>query len=118
MAARRQLQRKVEKQQKIQLTRKQKAQRAEIVTREKALAEKAESFKKEQEELNQLRRKAIMEGVTAFALDTKELDAFVSALDGFQQKNDLATAIMNAAASAGGINMGNFNTKLVRLGFA
>lgn len=115
MAASRQ-QRKVEKKQKIRLTKEQKAQREEILSREKALKEKAEAFYKEQEELNALRRKAVMEGVKAFSFDVNELDAFVSGLDNFPGKHDLAIAISNAAQTKG-VNMANFNTKLTRLGF-
>lgn len=117
MAAVRKLERRVTKEKKAKLTKKQREQQNELQSREKALADKAEAFKKEQEELNAYRRKMVMENVTSFGLNTAELNAFVSALDGFQQKTDLAVAIVNAAKTAGGVDMGQLQTKLVRLGF-
>lgn len=111
-------QRNVDKKKAVRLTRQQKAQQKAITDRQKAFDEKAKSLQKEQEELNAMRRKMVMENVTSFGLNKDELDAFVSALDGFTPKQDLLIAIINAATSAGKVDMNQFNTKLVRLGFA
>lgn len=116
MAASRQ-QRKVEKKQKVSLTLQQKAQQKELAEREKAFTDKAQDLQKEQEELNAMRRKMVMDNVTSFGLNKDELDAFVSGLDGFTPKQDLLIAIVNAAKSVGKVDMTQFTTKLVRLGF-
>lgn len=116
MAASRQ-QRKVEKQTKKRLTKEQKAQQNELLAREKALAEKAESYRKDQDELNTMRRNMVMQNITSFGFNKDELDAFVSGLDGFTHKQDLLVAIVNAATSTGKVDMTQFTTKLVRLGF-
>lgn len=117
MAAARKLERKVDKAKKVRLTKQQREQKEQLSAMEKALAEKAAAFKKEQDELNAARRKYVMDNVTAFGLSTPELNAFVSALDGFPAKTDLAVAIMHAAESKGDVDMNQFHTKLVRLGF-
>lgn len=104
--------------QKVRLTRQQKAQQKELADRQKAIEEKAQGLQKEQDELNAMRRKMVMENVTSFGLNKDELDAFVSALDGFPHKQDLLVAILNAAKSTTKVDMTQFSTKLVRLGFA
>jgi len=105
--------RKVEKKHKTRLTEQQK----ELADREKAITIKAESLQKEQQELFELRRKMVMQNVNSFGFNKDELDAFVSALDGFKSKQDLAVALVNAAQSAGKADMAQFTTKLIRLGF-
>jgi hypothetical protein len=101
----------------VKLSRQQKKQQAEIAARENAFKEKQEALQKEGAELEALRRKNVMENISSFGLFKPELDAFVSALDGWPGKNDLAQAIINAAQTAGQADMQQLLTKLVRLGF-
>ncbi len=102
---------------KTRLTRDQKLAREEIAHREASLKNKQEELQKEAAELDAMRRDMVMKNVTSFGLSTAELDAFVSALDGWPNKIELARAIYNAAATAGTADLGQLNTKLIRLGF-
>jgi hypothetical protein len=101
----------------VKLSTQQKKQQAEILALEKAFKDKQDALQKDAAELEALRRKSIMENVNSFGLFAPELDAFVSALDGWPGKNDLAKAIINAAQTAGQADMQQLATKLVRLGF-
>lgn len=110
-------QRKVEKKTAARLTKEQRRQQAELQAQEKELENAANAYKEKSDAVNALRRKLVMDGVKSFGLSTAELDAFVSGLDGFAQKTDLARAIIGAAASSKTVDMQSFHTKLVRLGF-
>lgn len=105
------------KKKKVVLTKEQKKTQNEIISREKLLKEKQEELQKEAEALDALRRSTVMANVHSFSLNKLELDAFVSALDNFPGKRDLAQAIFNAAQTLGVTELGQLNTKLVRLGF-
>jgi len=99
------------------LTKEQRKLQDDIKRRAEALQAKQTDISKETEELFKLRRNALMQNVSRFGFSKEELDAFVSALDGFKQNHDLAVALINAAKSSGKVDMQQFEAKLIRLGF-